>query len=45
MTTAQFKGVCALAVPGGPWCHTFALEELGKLSSYIEITCWAPWIS
>ena len=35
-------GMCALAAPRGLWCQTFALEELAKLSSCIEIICWTP---
>ena len=36
---------CALAEPGGPWRLTFVLGRLENLSFFIEIICWAPWIS
>ena len=36
---------CALAEPGGPWCLTFVPGRLENLSFFIEIICWAPWIS
>ena len=39
-----FQG-CALAEPGGPWRLTFVLGRLENLSFFIEIICWAHWIS
>ena len=36
---------CALAEPGGPWRLTFVLGRLENLSFFIEIVCWATWIS
>ena len=36
---------CALAEPGGPWRLTFVLGRLENLSFFLEIICWAPWIS
>ena len=36
---------CALAEPGGPWRLTFVLGRLENLSFFIEIICWASWIS
>ena len=43
-TTSGVAG--ALAVPGGLWHLTFALGWLGNLGNfYIELLCWAPWIS
>ena len=36
---------CALAEPAGPWCLTFVLGRLENLSFFIEIICWAHWIS
>ena len=36
---------CALAEPSGPWCLTFVLARLENLSFFIEIICWAHWIS
>ena len=44
MTVATFQG-CALAEPGGPWRLTFVLGRLENFSFFIEIICWAPWIS
>ena len=39
------KQGCALAKPSGPWRLTFVLGRLEKLSFFIEIICWAHWIS
>ena len=36
---------CALAEPGDPSRLTFVLRWLENLSFFIEIKCWAPWIS
>ena len=36
---------CALAEPGGPWRLTFVLGQLENLCFFIEIICWAHWIS
>ena len=36
---------CALAEPSGPWRLTFALGRLENLTFFIQIICWAPWIS
>ena len=36
---------CALAERGGPWRLTFVLGRLENLSFFIEIICWAHWIS
>ena len=36
---------CALAEPSGPWRLTFALGGLENLTFFIQIICWAPWIS
>ena len=36
---------CALAEPSGLWCPTFALCWLEKYVFFIQIICWAPWIS
>ena len=36
---------CALAEPGGPWYLTFALGRLKNLNFFIQIICWAPYIS
>ena len=40
----RFQG-CALAEPGGPWRLTFVLGWLENLCFFIEIICWAHWIS
>ena len=34
-----------LAAPGCSWHLTFALRQLGNLTFFKEILCWAPWIS
>ena len=39
------KQGCALAEPGGPWRLTFLLGRLENLCFFIEIICWAHWIS
>ena len=36
---------CTQAVPGGLWRLTFALGQLENLTFFIQIICWAPWIS
>ena len=36
---------CTLAVLSGPWCLTFALRWLENLHFFVQIICWAPWIS
>ena len=36
---------CALAEPGGPWRLIVILRGLENLSFFIEIICWAHWIS
>ena len=36
---------CTLAVLSGPWHLTFALRWLENLPFFIQIICWAPWIS
>ena len=40
-----FAQGCALAEPGGPWPLTFVLGRLENLCFFIEIICWAHWIS
>ena len=39
------KQGCALAEPGGPWRLTFVVGWLGNLCFFIQIVCWAHWIS
>ena len=36
---------CTLAALSGPWRLTFALRWLENLHFFIQIICWAPWIS
>ena len=36
---------CTLAALRGPWRLTFALRWLENLHFFIQIICWAPWIS
>ena len=36
---------CGLAEPCGPWRLTFVLRRLENLCFFIEIICWAHWIS
>lgn len=36
---------CALPEPGGPWHPKFALRQQGNLSLFIQLICWASWIS
>ena len=32
-------------ISSGPWYLSFFLGQIGNLSFFIEIICWAPWIS
>lgn len=36
---------CTPALPSGPWHLMFALGQLGNLSVFVKIICWATWIS
>ena len=36
---------CTIAALSGPWRLTFALRWLENLHFFIQIICWAPWIS
>ena len=44
MQSEQNQG-CALAEPGGPWRLTFAYGRLDYLRFFMQIICWAPYIS
>ena len=45
ITNYWYMQGCALAERGGPWCLAFALGRLENLNFFIQIICWAPWIS